>query len=239
MYEIYERLLKSKGVKSSDVSKTTGISNMTLSDWKNGKSTPKPDKLTLIADYFDVSIDFLMGRTKEIECSECGQKYNPFDEFDCVIHDQFHSKILQAQRTYPILIPYKDISKMSSKSLLDIQTNEDNRLASLQNYLKSEFSRYVYMNFEHGKIFNYEDFCKTEVVKLIESGKIPTDYIDDVVTIFQIDKDYINKTDLLLSRVSNNPQMMRILAYAEKLNPGMLDALEVQVKAWSDNNTKG
>ena len=45
MYEIYQRLLDKKGVKNSDVARATGISNMTLSDWKRGKSVPKSDKM--------------------------------------------------------------------------------------------------------------------------------------------------------------------------------------------------
>lgn len=60
MYEIYQRLLDEKGIKNADVSRATGISNMTLSDWKNGKTTPKQDKLLKIADYFGVSLDYLM-----------------------------------------------------------------------------------------------------------------------------------------------------------------------------------
>lgn len=60
MYEIYQRLLDEKGLKNADVSRATGISNMTLSDWKNGKTTPKQDKLLKIADYFGVSLDYLM-----------------------------------------------------------------------------------------------------------------------------------------------------------------------------------
>lgn len=59
MYEIYKKLLDKNGVKSSDVAKATGISNMTLSDWKRGKSVPKIDKLQKIADYFGVTIDYL------------------------------------------------------------------------------------------------------------------------------------------------------------------------------------
>lgn len=40
---------------------------MTLSDWKNGKSTPKQDKLMKIADYFGVTVEYLMtGEEKEI-----------------------------------------------------------------------------------------------------------------------------------------------------------------------------
>ena len=59
MYEIYQRLLDEKGLKNADAARATGISNMTLSDWKRGKSTPKQDKLKLIAEYFDVSVDYL------------------------------------------------------------------------------------------------------------------------------------------------------------------------------------
>lgn len=34
MYEIYQKLLDMNGVKSADVARATGISNMTFSDWK-------------------------------------------------------------------------------------------------------------------------------------------------------------------------------------------------------------
>ena len=60
MYEIYLKLLKEKGVKTSNVCKATGIVASTFSDWKKGKSTPKQDKLKKIADYFGVSLDYLM-----------------------------------------------------------------------------------------------------------------------------------------------------------------------------------
>lgn len=59
MYEIYQRLLDEKHLKNADISRATGISNMTLSDWKHGKTTPKQDKLQKIADYFGVSLDYL------------------------------------------------------------------------------------------------------------------------------------------------------------------------------------
>lgn len=60
MYEIYQKLLDEKGLKNSDVSRETGISNMTLSDWKRGKSTPKLDKIKKIAEFLDVSVDYLL-----------------------------------------------------------------------------------------------------------------------------------------------------------------------------------
>lgn len=45
------------------LSSATGISQGNISDWKNGRSTPKIDALTKLADYFHVSTDYLLGRT--------------------------------------------------------------------------------------------------------------------------------------------------------------------------------
>ena len=58
MYEKYERLLSDKGVKTSDVSKATGVDKSTFSHWKKGNYTPKADKLQKIADYFEVPISY-------------------------------------------------------------------------------------------------------------------------------------------------------------------------------------
>ena len=66
MYEIYQKLLDMNGVKSADVARATGISNMTFSDWKKGKSTPKMDKIEKIAKYFGVTTDYMMGKKSEI-----------------------------------------------------------------------------------------------------------------------------------------------------------------------------
>lgn len=62
MYEIFEQLLQINNITPYRVAKETGIATATLSDWKNGKSTPKQDKLQRIADFFGVSIEYLMGR---------------------------------------------------------------------------------------------------------------------------------------------------------------------------------
>lgn len=59
MYEIYQELLDKKGLKNSDVSRATGISNMTLSDWKRGKTKPKTENIRKLADFLGVSVDYL------------------------------------------------------------------------------------------------------------------------------------------------------------------------------------
>ena len=67
MYEIFEQLLQKYGVTPYKLGKETGIAPSTFTDWKNGRSVPKNDKLLKIANYFGVSVDYLMtGKEHEI-----------------------------------------------------------------------------------------------------------------------------------------------------------------------------
>lgn len=70
MYEIFAKLLEERGVTAYKVSKATGIAGSTFSDWKNGRSTPKQDKLQKIADYFGVSVDFLITGKEEVAVAQ-------------------------------------------------------------------------------------------------------------------------------------------------------------------------
>lgn len=67
MYEIFEKLLKEHGVTAYRVAKETGVTTATLTSWKQGKYTPKPEKMQKIADYFGVSLSYLMTGKDEIE----------------------------------------------------------------------------------------------------------------------------------------------------------------------------
>lgn len=60
MYEIFEELLRIHGVKTADVCRATGLKAPTFSDWKRGKSKPNAEKMALIADYFGVSVTYLL-----------------------------------------------------------------------------------------------------------------------------------------------------------------------------------
>lgn len=58
MYEKFAKLLEDRGVTAYQVAKATGISPTTLSEWKNGKYVPKADKLMMIAQFFNVPLDY-------------------------------------------------------------------------------------------------------------------------------------------------------------------------------------
>ena len=66
MYEIFVKLLEKYGLTAYKVSKATGIAGSTFSDWKTGRSNPKQDKLQKIADYFGVSLEYLMTGKEDV-----------------------------------------------------------------------------------------------------------------------------------------------------------------------------
>lgn len=60
MYDIFAKLLEERHLKAADVCRGTGLPSSLFSEWKRGKSTPKADKLKKIADFFEVSVEYLM-----------------------------------------------------------------------------------------------------------------------------------------------------------------------------------
>lgn len=63
--DIFIRLLQDRKMSAYQVSKDTGISESLISNWKSGRQLPKYDSLIILADYFNVSGDYLLGRTDD------------------------------------------------------------------------------------------------------------------------------------------------------------------------------
>lgn len=91
MYEKFKKLLELHNVTPYRVHKETGISTATLSDWKNGKSQPKPDKIALIAKYFDVPTSYFYGEEEDSH----SEKYYLNDETAAMAQKLFENKDLR------------------------------------------------------------------------------------------------------------------------------------------------
>ena len=60
MYKKFAMLLEETQKTAYQVSKDTGISTATLSNWKAGNYSPKVDKLKILANYFNVPIEYFL-----------------------------------------------------------------------------------------------------------------------------------------------------------------------------------
>lgn len=80
MYEIFKKLCQDNEVTPYRVCKETGLTTATISNWKAGRYVPKTDKMQKIADYFGVSIEYLMTGKETVIKKE--PQLKPKDEKD-------------------------------------------------------------------------------------------------------------------------------------------------------------
>lgn len=70
VYERIKRLCTKKGITIAKLESDLGFGNASIKKWEK-MSSPSIDKVVKVATYFDVSIDYLMGRSDiEISMSE-------------------------------------------------------------------------------------------------------------------------------------------------------------------------
>lgn len=92
MYDIFEQLLQNFGISAYKFCKDTGISQSTISTWKKKRNLISGDLAKQIADYFNVSLEYLMtGEEKE-----GGERYYLNDETAQVAQEIFENKELRA-----------------------------------------------------------------------------------------------------------------------------------------------
>lgn len=70
LYNKYKKLLDINNISSYKVSKDTGISTSTLSEFKSGKINIKLDKLQILANYFKVPISYFLDESDNIPASK-------------------------------------------------------------------------------------------------------------------------------------------------------------------------
>lgn len=63
-FDKYSELCKKKGKTPTGVAIELNVSRATVNYWKNG-NVPKQDTLIKIANYFNVSVDYLLGNEKQ------------------------------------------------------------------------------------------------------------------------------------------------------------------------------
>ena len=66
-YDLFCELCARKGIAPTRAALDMGMSKATPTTWKNKGTTPQAAQLQKIAEYFGVSVDYLLGNTKQKE----------------------------------------------------------------------------------------------------------------------------------------------------------------------------
>lgn len=73
-FDRFKQLCDQRGISCNRAAKEMGLSNATPTAWKKRGLTPKADTLAIIANYFDVTTDYLLG--EEIKKAPVEPKYD-------------------------------------------------------------------------------------------------------------------------------------------------------------------
>ncbi len=65
-----KELRKAAGFSQKTLSEKLSVSQQTVAKWETGGATPNPEMLSAIADVFEVSVDYLIGRTNAFSDDE-------------------------------------------------------------------------------------------------------------------------------------------------------------------------
>lgn len=79
-------------IQQKELASILEVSPNTLSQYENGKREVPQKILSALADYFNVSIDYIYGRSDTVRCSKCGLVYIPYIFSDNEFHKELHAR---------------------------------------------------------------------------------------------------------------------------------------------------
>ena len=82
-YDRFKQLCENRGVSCNKAALEIGLSNATPTKWKKTGATPVGETLNRIAAYFNVSTDYLLGKTENAP-AEVGKRAEDSDVLDDV-----------------------------------------------------------------------------------------------------------------------------------------------------------
>mgnify|MGYP002543170503 FL=1 len=65
--EILKKLMHDKGISNNKLLTDLGLNKSSILNWEKRGTIPSGETLEMIADYFDVSVDYLLGKTPSPE----------------------------------------------------------------------------------------------------------------------------------------------------------------------------
>jgi transcriptional regulator with XRE-family HTH domain len=158
--KILTRLIKDNRISQSELASKLNTHRQNVYQWVSGKTVPRNDMLSRIADYFEVSIDYLLG--KDNDQSTVKAKTN--------ISNRCNKQSVK-QKLNPKVKPYKNLKEIFSDNLKYYRKQAG---LTQDDFAKSVQTDPVYISYiENGKRFpSIEYIEKMANVLNIESYKL-------------------------------------------------------------------
>ncbi|KEH91633.1 XRE family transcriptional regulator (plasmid) [Clostridium botulinum C/D str. BKT12695] len=119
---VHERIKKErieKGINQPELAKILNVSKQTVSNWENGKRTPDADTLTKLADFFNCSVDYLLGKTDIL---------SPNSTIQNAINKSSTLELLKKLIDEHVIKEPEDVTNIQLNDLIDMLKNDAQEL---------------------------------------------------------------------------------------------------------------
>lgn len=251
---ILAQLRNKKGLNQRDFAQAIGVSNGAVAMWETNKRQPDLEMLKKIAEYYDVSTDYLLGndsasddiseQNNQIGCydnsinywigktglgsDEVAQKLGISED---LLYEYIHGHI---PIPYQILTALSEICEVSTDCLLGLSTKSrnsdfDNILPFRYNYRIAERIRQLceksHIKTTSSFLEDLLSLSSQEVFYLVEYGFVP--HMNTIIKL----ADYFNvSTDYLLCLIDNQDE--KILRSFRQLNEDNKDIIVGEIKKY-------
>ena len=82
--DVILELRKKKGLSQDELAEKLFVTRQAVSRWENGETVPNTETLKLLSEFFDVSINTLLGSPRQLICQCCGM---PLDDDAIISHN--------------------------------------------------------------------------------------------------------------------------------------------------------
>lgn len=161
------RLLRNQTeLSQQELANRIGISKSALNMYERGDRQPNFETLELIADYFNISLDFLLGKVSFIHCPICKYTYDPLSKNDLSDHNKFHPRYIEAEKKYGTIISRADSDRKRTDAIMKFRNPSlslEERVCGYEEYLEYDFMRSLWDNglsLEHD---DFETFCRKDI----------------------------------------------------------------------------
>ena len=108
-----KKLREEKNISQQELAEVVGTTNKAVSTWEQGTKVPRQPRIKKLADYFNVSVDYLLGRTEmkmwenwdeQYDTNTLGQQAHIFEVMQKIMPD-----------VYELLMEYNDLNEEGKK----------------------------------------------------------------------------------------------------------------------------
>ena len=154
------KLRKEKGIQIVEVAEYLGISRQGYGNYENGMREPSMTMLVKLADFYEVSTDYLLGREEQKFVEDVSKMYKVNDKIKVIIKEK-------SEENKSIKISVKDLLEDPFKNIRKDFTEKGEYLATITGYTDNGIHKSCHLSYLLSQLIYHCFCCSTALAYII------------------------------------------------------------------------